>query len=57
MNPSKFQIICAGQDGLFGADATPVSLRYFPGGGGYVLEDNDNQTNFSDGGRLEDKLP
>ncbi len=58
-NPSKFQIICAGQDGLFGNDLPPpnTSLRYFPGGGGYVPEDNDNQTNFSDGGRLEDKLP
>jgi prepilin-type N-terminal cleavage/methylation domain-containing protein len=57
MNPTSFQIICAGQDGLFGDDATPVSLRYFPGGGGYVAEDNDNITNFSEGARLEDKLP
>lgn len=59
MNPSKFQIICAGQDGLFGADATPISLRYFPGGGGYsnTGEENDNMTNFTEGRRLEDHLP
>ncbi|MCI0358188.1 MAG: type II secretion system GspH family protein [Planctomycetaceae bacterium] len=59
MNPTSFQIICAGQDGLFGADATPISLRYFPGGGGYSTsgEDNDNMTNFTEGGRLEDKVP
>ena len=57
MNPTTFQIICAGQDGLFGNDATPVSLRYFPGGGGYVEEDNDNITNFSTARRLQDNIP
>ena len=57
MNQTTFQIITTVQDGLFGADATPVSLRYFPGGGGYVAEDNDNMTNFSESRRLEDHLP
>jgi hypothetical protein len=65
VNPSTFQIICAGQDGLFGADGydlpanpTQYSLRYFPSGSGYNAsgEDNDNFTNFSAGKRLQDHI-
>jgi hypothetical protein len=60
MNDTSFQIICAGQDGLFQSDPEPTVLKFFPGGGGYSLapgsEDNDNMTNFSEG-RLEDKIP
>lgn len=55
MNPTTFQIICAGQDGLFSADARVA--KYFPGGGGYVGDDRDNMTNFSEGRRLEDHIP
>jgi prepilin-type N-terminal cleavage/methylation domain-containing protein len=69
MNPTTFQIIGAGQDGLFGDDppGPPPTLypgaKFFPGGGwteggrGYVPDDNDNMTNFSEGRRLEDHIP
>lgn len=63
MNPTSFQIICAGQDGLFGADPPTPGTKFFPGGGGtsggrgYWPEDNDNMTNFSEGRRLEDHIP
>jgi len=60
MNPTTFQIIGAGQDGLFQSDPEPTVLKFFPGGGGYSSpggEDNDNMTNFSEGRRLEDHLP
>lgn len=59
--PTTFQIICAGQDGLFGADH-PTSTdkkKYYPAGTNYHPDgdDNDNMTNFSDGKRLEDNIP
>jgi hypothetical protein len=58
MNPTTFQIICAGLDGEFGLDPSPASLKFFPQGGGYDLSgaDNDNMTNFSEGRRLEDHI-
>ena len=63
MNPTSFQIIGAGQDGLFGVDPPNAGAKFFPGGGGtnggrgYWPEDNDNMTNFSEGRRLEDHIP
>jgi prepilin-type N-terminal cleavage/methylation domain-containing protein len=57
MKDTSFQIICAGQDGLFQTVPEAVALKFFPGGGGYTTDDNDNITNFSEGARLEDKLP
>ena len=55
VNPKSFQIICAGQDGLFSLSVG--ALKVFPGGGNYDEEDLDNITNFSDGKRLEDNFP
>jgi prepilin-type N-terminal cleavage/methylation domain-containing protein len=64
--PTAFQIIGAGQDGLFGDDpgtALYPGAKFFKGGGwteggrGYMPEDNDNMTNFSEGRRLEDHIP
>jgi type II secretion system protein G len=63
MNPTTFQIICAGQDGLFGLDQATPGAKFFPGGGssaggaGYTPDDRDNMTNFSEGRRLEDHIP
>jgi prepilin-type N-terminal cleavage/methylation domain-containing protein len=58
VNPTTFQILCAGQDGDFGLDASPAAIKYFPGGGGpYQVGDRDNMTNFSEGRRLEDHIP
>ncbi len=58
MNPTTFQILCAGQDGDFGLDASPAAIKFFPGGGGpYQDGDRDNMTNFSEGRRLEDHIP
>jgi len=61
MNPTTFQILCAGLDGHFGyhdsSDPKPdTDVKFFPGGTNYQDEDNDNITNFS-GGRLADKIP
>jgi prepilin-type N-terminal cleavage/methylation domain-containing protein len=58
MNPTTFQIVCAGQDGEFGLDPATPDVKYFPRGGNYDLSgaDNDNQTNFSEGRRLEDHI-
>ena len=55
VNNTTFQIICAGQDGLFSSDLT--DYKQFPSGANYDDEDMDNITNFSDGRRLEDNLP
>jgi type II secretion system protein G len=66
VNPTTFQIIGAGQDGLFGVDPATTGAKFFPGGGttgsltpavGYTPDDRDNMTNFSGGRRLEDHLP
>jgi hypothetical protein len=55
MNATTFQIICAGQDGDFGALANDV--KQFPTGLNYDIEDKDNITNFSAGKTLGDSLP
>jgi prepilin-type N-terminal cleavage/methylation domain-containing protein len=61
MNPKRFQIICAGQDGEWG-DLPPVAMgRYqakqFPAGINYFPGDRDNLTNFSEGRTLGDSRP
>ena len=56
MNPTTFQIICAGLDGNFGYDPTDADAKLFPGGDNYKSGDNDNITNFSRG-KLADEIP
>jgi prepilin-type N-terminal cleavage/methylation domain-containing protein len=64
-NPTTFQIVCAGQDGEFGADpsasppitVSPTGIKVFPFAVNYVEEDKDNLTNFGDGKRLMDSIP
>jgi len=64
VNPTTFQIICAGQDGEFGEafdqfDNNNVVLqpKRFKAGINYTGEDKDNLTNFGDGKRLVDHMP
>jgi prepilin-type N-terminal cleavage/methylation domain-containing protein len=61
MNPTTFQILCAGQDGDWGnvaLDGTvSTTIKLFPSGGGYTNGDRDNITNFSEGQRLDDHVP
>jgi hypothetical protein len=61
MNPTSFQILCAGQDGDWGnvdpIDGYATAVKGFPGGMNYSPGDMDNITNFSEGGTLEDKIP
>jgi prepilin-type N-terminal cleavage/methylation domain-containing protein len=64
VNPTTFQILCAGQDGDFGlftsSGSTPdVDVKFYPTGTNYNVGggDNDNMANFSDGSRLGDKIP
>jgi prepilin-type N-terminal cleavage/methylation domain-containing protein len=64
MNPTTFQILCAGQDGDFGfhdsSSTTPdTDVKIFPTGVRYNAAggDQDNMTNFSGGKRLEDSIP
>ena len=52
----KFQIICAGRDNLFMNTATPTVPEY-PSGMGYLDEDEDNITNFSEGSTLQAAIP
>jgi prepilin-type N-terminal cleavage/methylation domain-containing protein len=52
MNPNAFQIIGAGLDEHYGANAN----KTFPAGTNYATEDNDNLSNFSTV-RLEDAKP
>jgi hypothetical protein len=57
MNPTSFQIVCAGQDGVFGL---ANGIKQYPGGLNYDLTergDHDNIANFSDGRTLQDALP
>ena len=56
MNPTTFQLICAGLDGEFGTTSDDVDVKFFPGGDNYVEEDKDNITNFSGGKRLGDSI-
>jgi prepilin-type N-terminal cleavage/methylation domain-containing protein len=57
VNPTTFQIICAGQDGEFGYQSTDQDVKIFPTGDNYNREDRDNITNFSNGRTLADNLP
>ena len=58
MNPTTFQILCAGQDGVFGSSSTASTYpRRFPSGLNYSEDEMDNVTNFSDGKRLSDAIP
>jgi prepilin-type N-terminal cleavage/methylation domain-containing protein len=62
MNPTTFQILCAGQDGTFGlteedlAGPPNADLKIFPTGDYYSKADRDNITSFSAGKRLEDSV-
>jgi len=62
MNPTTFQILCAGQDGNFGLTEEDLSglpnsdLKLFPTGDYYSKSDRDNITSFSAGKRLEDSV-
>jgi hypothetical protein len=57
MNPEKFQIICAGLDGIYSlSPPTGIWAKVFPLGQGYEQGDYDNLTNFTTG-KLEDSLP
>ena len=61
VNPTSFQILCAGQDGEWG-NVDPLTTAYaglkgFPGGQNYTPQDRDNITNFSEGRTLEDHIP
>jgi prepilin-type N-terminal cleavage/methylation domain-containing protein len=56
VNQTTFQIVCAGQDGDFGARATDV--KFFPSGDNYDKPaDYDNITSFSGGRTLGDSIP
>ncbi len=55
-NGDSFQIISAGQDGVFTTAATS-GLRIYPRGYNYTVEDNDNVSNFCDKPSLEDAKP
>jgi prepilin-type N-terminal cleavage/methylation domain-containing protein len=57
VNPTTFQIICAGQDGEFGYQSSDMDVKRFPTGDNYNAEDRDNITNFSNGRTLADNLP
>ena len=61
MNPTTFQILCAGQDGDWG-DLTTVTMgkynaKQFPAGTNYTVGDRDNLTNFSESRTLGDSRP
>ena len=53
----KFQIICAGQDGQFGAGVGQPTSPVYPDGLLYSEADEDNLTSFSEGKTLEDAIP
>lgn len=61
VNPTSFQILCAGQDGLWGnideTGSNATAVKGFPGGQNYFPADRDNLTNFSGGRLLEDHIP
>ncbi len=57
MNPEKFQIVCAGLDGIYSlSPPTSLSSKVFPLGQGYEQGDYDNLTNFTTS-KLEDSIP
>lgn len=62
VNKTTFQILCAGQDGIFGPEPSAAELTAYPGksfpaGQNYTSDDRDNLTNFSEGRTLEDHIP
>jgi prepilin-type N-terminal cleavage/methylation domain-containing protein len=57
MNATTFQILCAGQDGVFGDPRLVNDVKGFPGGVNYEPEDKDNIANFSAGKILADNVP
>lgn len=63
VNPTTFQILCAGQDGDFGVfdgvNRTPadVTVKLFKSGLNYNPADKDNIANFSEGKILSDNVP
>jgi prepilin-type N-terminal cleavage/methylation domain-containing protein len=60
VNPTTFQIICAGQDGDFGllpTDINNTGPKQFMSGLNYNPGDKDNITNFSNGKTLADNVP
>jgi len=56
MNPTSFQLICAGLDGEFGSEESDSDTKAFPNGENYNEEDKDNITNFSGGRPLRDSI-
>lgn len=64
MNPTTFQIVCAGQDKEFGQAADQFDNsnqvlypKMFKSGINYTADDKDNLTNFSEGRRLGSHIP
>jgi prepilin-type N-terminal cleavage/methylation domain-containing protein len=57
INPTTFQLICAGLDGEFGFQPGADSdVRQFPSGTNFNTDDRDNITNFSNGKPLSDSF-
>lgn len=58
-NHEKYQILCAGRDGLFGAgmQLNEGNAATYPDGIGYGDADEDNLTNFSEGATLQAAIP
>jgi prepilin-type N-terminal cleavage/methylation domain-containing protein len=56
INPTTFQLICAGLDGEFGSEESDLDIKAFPSGDNYNEEDKDNIANFSGGKRLGDSI-
>ena len=54
-NLESFQIISAGQDGVY--TVNPTALRIFPKGWNYDMSDNDNISNFCDKSSLDAAKP
>jgi prepilin-type N-terminal cleavage/methylation domain-containing protein len=58
INPTTFQLICAGLDGEFGHDLQgDTDVKVFPSGDNYVEDEKDNIANFSNGRPLRDSIP
>lgn len=57
INPTTFQILCAGQDGVFSETTISNSAKRFPAGTNYQDADRDNITSFSEGKTLGNSIP